>query len=153
MPEASVRRKLALAALALPILAMIGLFAWAGGESTTSPVTVVRSFVTAFNNGDCKVMASELYRAPGAKAPTCKQLIGSGTTKLRSCGLQQESIGSSTSTASDKAPAGYGDAAIVRATCSEDAAAKKEAVVFNFLVATNDTSGQQEILSLQLAGA
>ena len=149
------RRRVALAALALPILAMIGLFGWAGGAGSPSPTTVVNSFVTAFNTHDCKTMTADLYHQKGTAALTCSQLIGNGKTKLLGCKLSKETSAAVLATA--KPPSGYGDASTVRAACKETLSTtsgktpKSQPLTLDILVATSSSSGLQQIIKLQIA--
>ncbi|MHB1988431.1 MAG: hypothetical protein ACYCSF_10670 [Acidimicrobiales bacterium] len=147
-------RPAALAALAVPILAMIGLFGWAGAQSAPGDSGIVGSFIAAFNNRNCTVMAQELYRAPGAVAPTCSQLVGTGQTKLLSCRLAPESLNPVGTPG--KAPAGYSNLTMVRASCDETSSpgpkAKTRPAAFDFYVATNTATGTQQIVSLRSAG-
>lgn len=146
-------RRLALASLALPIVAMMGLFGWAGTEAVASPLNIVRSFFVAFNAQDCATMSNELYTAPGQKPPTCKDLTGGGGTKLVDCKLTVTTAPVSLGQAAETAPSGYGDSSWIKASCVETTKGKRSTLVLDVFVATDTTTGQQVILALQNAGS
>jgi hypothetical protein len=135
---------------------MMGLFGWAGAQAAVSPVSVVHSFISAFDHVDCQTMSSELYVAPGGTPPTCKQLDGGGGTKLLHCKLVQTSTPTVAGQTEEKVPAGYEDPGFVRASCLESGPATKgkaEPLVLDIFVATVTATDQQQIISLQVAGA
>lgn len=151
--QALSRRQLGLLALALPILGMMGLFAWSGSQPSPSQLNAVTSFITAFNQGNCAAMTQELYRASGSKAPTCAQLVGTGNARLVSCGLSAVPKVDASSLLA-RVPANYTAPEVVRAACTETVkekgVVKHQLIDFDFLVAT-DLNGAQQIITLEVS--
>lgn len=146
------RKRLALAALGLPILGMMGLFAWAGTQSGNSPVAAVNSFISAYDAGQCHAMQAVMYKASGTAGTTCAQLKGSASHPLLDCKLTLQPASSASKVT---APSGYGDVQMVLADCLQKTSAtakKPSAEALDFYVASNTSSGQVEILGVELAG-
>lgn len=145
------RRKLALAALGLPIIGMIALFAWAGAASGPSSTDIVQSFLSAYNSRDCAAVSQALYKAPGVQTPTCTELFGRQPARFESC--TETVLPSSAATGLlSRVPSGYTSVRLIRAACTRKpvlgAAAK---VALDFLVA-DSPSGQPVIITIGAGG-
>ncbi len=144
------RRTLALSALALPILGMIGLFAWAGSSSSPSASAVVARFFDAYNRRDCAGVSQAFYRAPGVHTPTCAQLFGSSPPTYSHC--SESPLSPATASAlSSRVPSNYTSVRLVQASCTQSSRlagkASSHGVVFDFLLATAP-SGEQAIITI-----
>jgi hypothetical protein len=141
------KKSLALGVLALPILGMIALFAWAGAIGQASSTSVVSSFITAYNARDCTAVTGDLYKVPGEVAPTCASLFGSTPSSFTSCSLAtlpNSDIGP----LAQRVPTTYSGVKLVRATCTRTVGGKDQGkIALDFLVA-NSPSGSQEIITV-----
>jgi hypothetical protein len=135
------RRRLALAALALPIVGMMGMFGWAGAQSAPSATSFVQSFITAYDAGNCQVTLPDLYAAPGAARPTCAELRRARKATFRSCTLSLLTPASTPATTAP--PAGYVGEQTVLASCQH--------VRLDFYVATDTAASSLRILGVQVA--
>ncbi len=145
------RRKLALAALGLPIVGMIALFTWAGAASAPSSTGIVQRFLSAYNGRDCASVSQALYKAPGVKTPTCTELFGRQPAKFESC---SETVLPSSATTGllSRVPSGYTSVRLIRATCTRKSAVGAPArVALDFLVA-DSPSGQPAIITIGAGG-
>lgn len=138
---------LALGVLALPILGMIILFAWAGATGQASSTSVVSSFISAYNARDCTAVTGDLYKVPGEVTPTCANLFGSTPSSFTSCSLTtlpNSDIGS----LAQRVPTSYSGVKLIRASCTRTVSGKQQGkVALDFLVA-NSPSGSQEIITV-----
>ncbi|MHB8244788.1 MAG: hypothetical protein ACYDGN_05430 [Acidimicrobiales bacterium] len=147
------RQRLALFGLALPILAVMGLFVWAGTSAASSPLSVVHAFIADYDTGQCQGMQSLLYKAPGSRGTTCAQLNNSEKHPLIGCKLA--TAPRSSALPLQKAPAGYSNVATILASCRQvglPGSKVPRAIRLDFFVANSDSSGQQVILGVRVAG-
>lgn len=136
------RKRLALAGLALPILGMIGLFAWAGGETSQSTTGFVSSFLSAYNARDCQAILADLHQSPGRARATCAELHSPTSRPFLDCTLTVESA-SSGLPAVAPTPSGFSGPQTVLASC--------KGVSVYFEVAVDDATGRLEVVGAQLA--
>lgn len=140
-------KSLALGILALPILGMIALFAWAGATGQASSTSIVRSFLSAYNARDCTTVTHDLYKVPGEQTPTCSSLFGSTPSSFTGCKLTTLPNSDITSLAA-RVPANYTGVKLVRANCTRTVNAKSQgSISLDFLVADN-LSGSQQIITV-----
>ena len=98
-----------MALLALPILGMMGLFAWAGSLSSAgTPVGLAEEFVAYLNGGNCRAAIGLIGESPmHPSPPTCRGF--SDALQLTACTY---------SSGSDAlGVAGYGDVTVVYVNC------------------------------------
>lgn len=88
---ASSRRLAGLTLLALPILLLAGLFAWAGAtsslaaEGADSPTGIARAFIADVNAGDCPAALRLVSSSPlHVQTPTCNGFTANSVT-ISSC--------------------------------------------------------------------
>ena len=136
------RRTLALGGLVLPIVVMMGLFAWAGiGGSGSGATALVEQFITAYNKGDCQTIRADVYEQPGTALPSCT----GARTKFLDCTYTAEAHGNPT------VPSGYGEGSTVLMSCNHVVAPPSvsvkvpSTVKIRFSVATEDTTGAMKI--------
>lgn len=141
------RRTLALGGLVLPILAMMGLFAWAGvGSAGSGATALVEQFITAYNHGDCQTIRADLYEQPGTALPSCT----GPRTKFLNCTYTAEAHGKPT------VPTGYGNGSTVLMVCTHVVAPPSASssvpstAKIRFSVATEDSSGVLKITNASL---
>lgn len=136
------RSKLAL--LGLPVLGMMGLFAWAGAGSASTPSGTVEAFISALNRHDCATMLSYLRPVHGRTVPSCVAIAGprGHHVRLEDCTLTTRPP------VVTSVPAGYTDPAGVVATCAEmvPGGVTRSGVGVSFLVATSRATGGEVIL-------
>jgi hypothetical protein len=139
------RRRAGLALIALPVLAMMGLFAWAGSLSTAgSPTAIAQAFVADYNAGDCHaalglVGASPLYSSP----PSCAGFRPAAP--LTSC-----TYGTGVPPAGDSArvAATYRNLAAVDVRCSMTQHGLHEPVGFDVVTAVRSSNGETLIIAI-----
>ncbi len=134
------RRRLALAGLAVPILGLMGLFAWAGSTSRGGdPTALVQSFISSYNAGDCSAMMPKLYiPAGGLPSTTCRELRRPDRHHFLACSVSGPSPAAGTSAPS--LPSGYADEQVLLARC--------EGISVYFYVATENSSGTARIVGV-----
>jgi hypothetical protein len=136
------RQRLALAGLALPVVGLMGLFAWAGSASQPDPAALVQSFVTAYDTGNCSVMLQELY-VPGGGPPhrTCMELRRPSRHRFIACTVSGPSPVSGFT--APTLPAGYVKEQVVLARC--------QGIHVDFYVATQSSSDVMRIVGVEQA--
>ncbi|MDA8039259.1 MAG: hypothetical protein M0Z69_08880 [Actinomycetota bacterium] len=114
------RRHGALVLLALPVLAMMGLFAWSGSlsaqaaQGADSPIGIAQAFVNDINSGDCAsaialIGSSTLHRT----APSCQGFTNA--VLLSSCSYR---LGTQPPASYAARVSGYADLSAVDVNCS-----------------------------------
>lgn len=114
------RRRGALVLLALPVVAMMGLFAWSGSVSAQaaqgagSPIGIARAFVNDINSGDCTSAIALIGSSPLHRTlPSCQGF--SNAVSLSGCSYQ---LGTPPPAPYAARVSGYGDLSAVDVTCS-----------------------------------
>lgn len=136
------RRRAALAALLAPVIGMVGLFAWAGAQSSQSTTSFAASFIDAYDSGNCQVFFQDLYQAAGTAQTTCAGLHQPTIRKFLGCTLTLES-GASTAGAGTPTPSGFSDRQTVLAKC--------RSVSLYLEIAKDDATGGLRVIGAQAA--
>jgi|GEM_PF-4468732 len=132
--------------LVVPILAMMGLFAWAGAQSSAgSPVGLAQAFVHDFNVGNCQAAIGLIGESPlHTGVPSCRGF--SSSLHLTSCTYRSAPPPGA---AYSRRLAGYSDLQTVDVTCRASENGLTIPLALEFVTGVRASTGQTLIIDFR----